>query len=74
MAKKKKIRPTVSNARKGKNGVFLPKHLDGPTGKAAQMDGLLHTWHCYKATYGGDFEWAEQFFYKNHFTDRKSVV
>ena len=66
---KKKIRPTINNARAGKNGVFLPKHLDGPTGKAAQMDGLLHTWHCYKATYGGDFEWAEQFFYKNHFTD-----
>lgn len=71
MAKQKqKIRPTVNNARQGKNGVFQAKHLDSEHGKAAQMDGLLYTWHRYQDTgLGGDFEWAEKYYYHLNFED-----
>lgn len=45
MGSKVKARVTVSNARSGRDGVFMAKHLDGPDGKAAKMGGLLKTWH-----------------------------
>lgn len=45
MGSKVKARVTVSNARAGRDGVFMAKHLDGPDGKAAKMGGLLRTWH-----------------------------
>lgn len=69
----KKIRPTVSNDRKGKDGVFKPEHLDTEKGKAAQMGGLLATWHCYQAAGGWmakmDFSQVEDFFYNRNFED-----
>lgn len=65
---KQKIRPTVNNARQGKNGVFKAIHLDTEKGKAAQMGGLLYTWHRYQDM-GGDFEWAERYFYHCNFED-----
>lgn len=69
MAKQKqKIRPTVNNARTGKNGVFQAKHLDTEKGKAAQLNGLLYTWHRYQDM-GGDFEWAEKYYYHLNFED-----
>lgn len=71
--KTKKIRPTVSNARQGKNGVFQPEHLDTEKGKAAQMNGLLATWHCYQAAGGWmakmDFSQVEDYFYRTNFED-----
>lgn len=73
MAKSKKIRPTVSNSRKGKNGVYLPDHLDSEKGKAAQMGGLLDIWHCYQAAGGWmaqqSFEQVEDFYYKRELAD-----
>lgn len=62
------VRVTINNARAGKNGVFLAKHLDSPDGKAAQMGGLLSTWHrdC-KTDKGKSFEQVEADFYEAHF-------
>lgn len=59
-------RVTTNNARHGKNGVFLAKHLDGKDGKAAKMGGLRYTWHC-DPDKKKDFEQVEADFYEKHF-------
>lgn len=62
----KKVRVTLNNARAGKNGVFLPEHLDGPNGKASQMGGLLNVWSCDSDT-EKPFAQVEADFYEEHF-------
>lgn len=60
------VRATMNNARAGKNGVFLAKHLDSENGKAAKMGGLRFTWSC-DADQSKPFENVEADFYETHF-------
>lgn len=60
------VRTTMNNARKGKNGVFLAKHLDSPEGKAGKMNGILAKWSC-SDDKDKPFEDVEAEFYEEHF-------
>lgn len=59
------VRATMNNARKGKNGVFLPIHNDGEEGKAAQMNGILCKWN-YTGNKDKPFDNVEADFYEEN--------